>query len=127
MLVALTSNCADGSGVVVPITNVPPIVVLPVPSATVNLSVSIVKPPLRLAAPVNVVAPVTANVPPSVVAPVPTVNVLPAATVTLSFNVVAPVTANVPPSVVAPDAANDVNDPVLAVDEPTGVFCILPA
>ena len=55
---------------VVPVTaNVPPIVVLPVPSATVNLSVSIVKPPLRIAAPVNVVVPVTANVPPSVVAP----------------------------------------------------------
>ena len=40
---------------------------------------------------------------------------------------VAPVTANVPPSEVAPDAANVVNDPVLAVVEPTGVFCILPA
>jgi hypothetical protein len=123
----------------VPLTaNVPAIVVLPVPSATVNLSVSISKPPLRLAAPVNVVtpvtftveenvaappcaevddnvaAPVTPNVPPSVVAPVPTVNVLPAATVTLSFSAVVPFAVKVPVIVAAPptfiveDKTNDV-------------------
>ena len=89
--------------VVIPVTvNVPPIAVLPVASATVNLLLSQAIPPLAFNKLVNVVTPVTANEPPREVAPVPTVNVLPSATLTLSFNSVVALTVNVSANVVVP-------------------------
>ena len=105
--------------VVVPVTfNVPAIAVLPVLSATVNLSVSIVRPPL------SAVAPVTVRVPAIAVLPVvsATVNalvstVIPPFAANAPVNVVAPVTPSVPVNVVLPATAASV---------PTNSFLAIP-
>ena len=97
------TSCATVSSeptVTLPVTDsVPAIVVLPLPFATVNLFVSIVRPPFNCVAPVtvklpNVLSPETPNVPStsvlsSVVAPstskLPTIDVLPDACATTNF------------------------------------------
>ena len=119
---------------VAPVTpNVPPTVSLFVTLKLVRVDVPAVK-EVKVVAPVtftvdeNVAAPPCAEVPESVVAPV-TPNVLPteaAPVIDVLAKVAAPVVVNVV-SVEVPDAANVVNEPVLAVVEPTGVFCKLPA
>ena len=111
--------------VVSPVTpNAPPSIVAPVPTVNVLLPVIltllfIVEIPVTVSVPsnavapltssveltavvVSVVSPVTPNAPPRVVIPFPTVNVLPAATLTLSFNVVTPATVNELSNTVAP-------------------------
>lgn len=95
--------------VVAPVTpKVPPTVSLFVTLKLVSVEVPAVNDEYNVVAPVtfnvdeNVATPVTPNVPPSEVAPFPTVNVLPAATVTLSFNAVVPLAVKVPVIVAAP-------------------------
>ena len=87
--------------VVPPTFNVPAITVLPVPSETVNLSVSLVKPPEMANAPVTFVGPVTLSVPP---------------TDTLFDNVVAFVTESVFPITTPPTTDNPVPPTLLNVN-----------
>ena len=79
---------------------VPAIAVLPVKSATVNLLLSHLIPPLAFNSPVNVVVPVTAKVPAIAVLPVKsaTINLL-------SSHLIPPLAFNAPVNVVVPVTA----------------------
>ena len=111
--------------VVPPTFNVPAITVLPVPSDTVNLSVSLVNPPEIANAPVTLAGPVTLSVPPTDtlfdnVAAFVTESVFPMATPPTTDNPVPPTLLNVnvseisavelistaPPNVVVPVTSN---------------------